>query len=77
MIKRNITLFSGGRGCKNLLNSIIEDVNKEKISLNVIVNGLDDGASTGKIRYLFRYGGSVYHHNLYLYIHSIWNQLIW
>ena len=53
MIKRNITLFSGGRGCKNLLNSIIEDVNKEKISLNVIVNGLDDGASTGKIRYLF------------------------
>lgn len=53
MIKKNITLFSGGRGCKNLLGSIIDDVNKEKISLNVIVNGLDDGASTGKIRHLF------------------------
>lgn len=52
-MSKNIVLFSGGRGNKNLLNSLIYDLEKKNLDLSVIVNGLDDGASTGKIRYLF------------------------
>tara|TARA_B100001029_G_scaffold116456_1_gene96500 strand:- start:16929 stop:18170 length:1242 start_codon:yes stop_codon:yes gene_type:complete len=52
-MSKNIVLFSGGRGNKNLLNSLIHDIEKKNLNLSVIVNGLDDGASTGKIRYLF------------------------
>ena len=48
----SIILFSGGRGNKNLLKAIIE--NKSfKHKLGIIVNGLDDGASTGSIREIF------------------------
>ena len=52
-MSKKIALFSGGRGNKNLLNSFISDLDQKNIELSVIVNGLDDGASTGKIRYLF------------------------
>ena len=48
----NILLFSGGRGTKNLLNASIENIKECQFNLNIIVNGLDDGASTGRIRYL-------------------------
>lgn len=48
----NILLFSGGRGTKNLLNASIENIKECEFNLNIIVNGLDDGASTGRIRYL-------------------------
>ena len=50
----NIVLFSGGRGNKNLLNSFIKDIEIKNVDLSVIINGLDDGASTGKLRYLFQ-----------------------
>ena len=52
-MSKKIALFSGGRGNKNLLHSFISDLDQKNIELSVIVNGLDDGASTGKIRYLF------------------------
>ena len=51
---KNIVLFSGGRGNKNLLNASIESIKKSELNLNIIVNGLDDGASTGRIRYLLK-----------------------
>ena len=51
---KKILLFSGGRGNKNLLNASIESIKKSELNLNIIVNGLDDGASTGRIRYLFK-----------------------
>ena len=48
----SLVLFSGGRGNKNLLNALqCEDPNPQ-IKINAIVNGLDDGASTGTIREL-------------------------
>ncbi len=49
----SVILFSGGRGNRTLLESI--SANNEIIfpKLKVIVNGLDDGASTGAIRKLF------------------------
>ena len=51
---KNIVLFSGGRGNKNLLNASIESIKKSELNLNIIVNGLYDGASTGRIRYLLK-----------------------
>lgn len=46
----NISIFSGGRGNKNLFRAFAEQ--NSNITLNVLVNGLDDGASTGDIRRL-------------------------
>lgn len=51
--KRNLTIFSGGRGNKNLFKELIKEVKFDNLS--VIINGLDDGASTGEIRRLFNY----------------------
>ena len=48
-----ISIFSGGRGNKNLFKAFTKEQNKHE--LNVIVNGLDDGASTGDIRRLMDY----------------------
>ena len=48
-----ISIFSGGRGNKNLFKAFTKEQSKHK--LNVIVNGLDDGASTGDIRRLMDY----------------------
>ena len=48
-----ISIFSGGRGNKNLFKAFTKEQCKHE--LNVIVNGLDDGASTGDIRRLMDY----------------------
>ena len=48
-----ISIFSGGRGNKNLFEAFTKEQCKHE--LNVIVNGLDDGASTGDIRRLMDY----------------------
>ena len=47
--KRNIhiVLFSGGRGTSNILRCLI---NFENVDISLIINGYDDGASTGRIR---------------------------
>ena len=50
--KRNLTIFSR-RGNKNLFKELIKEVKFDNLS--VIINGLDDGASTGEIRRLFNY----------------------
>ena len=50
----NLCIFSGGRGNQPLFNVIKSDANKELIKhASIIVNGLDDGASTGAIRNIF------------------------
>ena len=49
----NIVIFSGGRGNKNLLKSFQESNSSFLTKVQVIVNGLDDGASTGAIREMF------------------------
>ena len=48
----SIVIFSGGRGNKNLLKTIIQK-ESSNFNLDIIVNGLDDGASTGSIREIF------------------------
>ncbi|MDC3077491.1 2-phospho-L-lactate transferase CofD family protein [Flavobacteriales bacterium] len=48
-----ISIFSGGRGNKNLFQAFAKQQCEHE--LNVIVNGLDDGASTGDIRRLMDY----------------------
>lgn len=48
----SIVLFSGGRGNKVLLSSIAREGTEISHKFQVIVNGLDDGASTGEIREL-------------------------
>ena len=53
MKKLNITIFSGGSGNIELL-SILNDLkNKNLINLNLLINGYDDGKSTGFLRELF------------------------
>tara|TARA_B100000963_G_scaffold359192_1_gene385772 strand:+ start:7934 stop:9172 length:1239 start_codon:yes stop_codon:yes gene_type:complete len=49
----NIVIFSGGRGNKNLLKSLQEPFPNFLKKVQVVVNGLDDGASTGAIREMF------------------------
>ena len=49
----SVVLFSGGRGNRSLLESIASDNQGKFPKLKVIVNGLDDGASTGAIREIF------------------------
>ena len=49
----SVLLFSGGRGNRTLLESISSDIVGKFPKLKVVVNGLDDGASTGAIRELF------------------------
>jgi len=49
----SVLLFSGGRGNRTLLESISSDSVGKFPKLKVVVNGLDDGASTGAIRELF------------------------
>lgn len=49
----SIVLFSGGRGNKNLLRALECGDPTTSIKFNIIVNGLDDGASTGMIREFF------------------------
>ena len=53
-MKANIVIFSGGRGNKNLFFETKKQM-KNINELAVIINGLDDGASTGEIRRLFNY----------------------
>tara|TARA_B100001250_G_scaffold413928_1_gene449811 strand:+ start:1290 stop:2528 length:1239 start_codon:yes stop_codon:yes gene_type:complete len=52
-LKYDISIFSGGRGNKNLFGVMSKSKNINELS--VIINGLDDGASTGEIRRLFQY----------------------
>ncbi len=54
LMKANIVIFSGGRGNKNLFFETKKQM-KNINELAVIINGLDDGASTGEIRRLFNY----------------------
>lgn len=44
---KKIALFSGGRGNKNLLNSLKTE---NDLEISVIINGFDDGLSTGRLR---------------------------
>jgi len=50
----DIVIFAGGRGNKNLFFEMKKQIKKIN-QLSVIINGLDDGASTGEIRRLFHY----------------------
>ena len=50
----DIVIFAGGRGNKNLFFEMKKQMKKIN-QLSVIINGLDDGASTGEIRRLFHY----------------------
>ena len=50
----HIVIFAGGRGNKNLFFELKKQT-KLFSELSVIINGLDDGASTGEIRRLFDY----------------------
>lgn len=52
---KNLTLFCGGRGSANLLSAISKIETKNIAQVSIIINGLDDGASTGRIRNLFEY----------------------
>ena len=52
--KPHIVIFAGGRGNKNLFVELKKQT-KFFSELSVIINGLDDGASTGEIRRLFDY----------------------
>ena len=52
--KPKVMIFSGGRGNKNLFFEMKKQMNNIN-ELSVIINGLDDGASTGEIRRLFHY----------------------
>ena len=52
--KPKVIIFSGGRGNKNLFFAMKKQMNDIN-ELSVIINGLDDGASTGEIRRLFHY----------------------
>ena len=49
----DIVIFSGGRGNKTLLQALQHDSPSSLGKVKVIVNGLDDGASTGAIREMF------------------------
>ena len=44
-----ITLFSGGRGNKNLITALSK-LDKNEHNVNIIINGYDDGLSTGELR---------------------------
>lgn len=50
----DVVIFAGGRGNKNLFFEMKKQIKKIN-QLSVIINGLDDGASTGEIRRLFNY----------------------
>ena len=43
----NVTLFCGGRGSANLIKELVRYSN---VNLNLIINGYDNGLSTGAIR---------------------------
>jgi len=49
--KINVVLFSGGRGASNIINFLSKH---ELYSLSIIVNGYDDGLSTGEIRKIYK-----------------------
>ena len=49
--KINVVLFSGGRGTSNIIKFLSQH---ELYSLSVIVNGYDDGLSTGEIRKIYK-----------------------
>lgn len=44
-----ITLFSGGRGNKNLITALSK-LDKTEYDVRIIINGYDDGLSTGELR---------------------------
>ena len=49
------SLFSGGCGNTTLLKAMRPKINQDVFKLSVIINGLDDGSSTGEIRRLLDY----------------------
>jgi 2-phospho-L-lactate transferase/gluconeogenesis factor (CofD/UPF0052 family) len=53
MKKINVTIFSGGSGNIELLKILSDLKNKNLINLNLLINGYDDGKSTGFLRELF------------------------
>ena len=69
-----ITLISGGSGSENIQRGLYK-INKN-INLNIIINGYDDGKSTGILRKLFKnsLGISDFRKNqIYLHWHKISN----
>ena len=51
MKKINITIFTGGSGCIEVIGALNNlNAKTDKVQLNLIVNGYDDGKSTGLIR---------------------------
>ena len=49
-VKMKVVVFSGGRGAGEIINAFH---NRPDVSLTVLINGYDDGKSTGVIRSLF------------------------
>ena len=49
--KINVLLFSGGRGTSNIIKFLSQH---ELYNLSIVVNGYDDGLSTGAIRKIFK-----------------------
>ena len=47
MASMRIVIFSGGRGCTNIIKSML---NQTQADLSIIVNAYDNGKSTGRIR---------------------------
>lgn len=45
----NVVLFAGGRGCSNIIKSLLKQTS---ISLSIVINGYDNGKSTGTLRSL-------------------------
>jgi len=47
VVKVNIVIFSGGRGCTNIIKSLLKQTDS---NLSIVVNAYDNGKSTGRIR---------------------------
>ena len=50
MDKLKVLIFSGGRGSEGLIQYFCQD----NFDLKILVNGYDDGLSTGQIRHIFQ-----------------------
>ena len=47
MVNMKIVVFSGGRGCTNIIKALISQTD---LDLTIVVNAYDNGKSTGRIR---------------------------
>ncbi|MCG8480289.1 MAG: 2-phospho-L-lactate transferase CofD family protein [Spirochaetales bacterium] len=47
MSKASVVLFCGGRGCRSIITRLVD---RDDVALTILVNGYDDGRSTGAVR---------------------------